>query len=172
MPPGQAHGYLSHPHNQLPGRQGSSGEEGRRQRAESSAARSALSPCPHPLDPGSEVRTSLAQPELGGTAALAVVPTPTCPWWCSCPIARQLPAGPSEVGGCHWLLPPLRPQRYLHCQGGGTRGSSVSCFLPFQSWHKSCFRCAKCGKGLESTTLADKDGEIYCKGGWCCSQEV
>ncbi|XP_004685317.1 PREDICTED: cysteine and glycine-rich protein 1 [Condylura cristata] len=32
------------------------------------------------------------------------------------------------------------------------------------SWHKSCFRCAKCGKGLESTTLADKDGEIYCKG--------
>ncbi|MBN3316741.1 TNNI1 protein, partial [Atractosteus spatula] len=31
------------------------------------------------------------------------------------------------------------------------------------SWHKSCFRCAKCGKGLESTTLADKDGEIYCK---------
>ncbi|XP_027831849.2 cysteine and glycine-rich protein 1 isoform X1 [Ovis aries] len=36
----------------------------------------------------------------------------------------------------------------------------VSC----ASWHKSCFRCAKCGKGLESTTLADKDGEIYCKG--------
>ncbi|XP_001363524.4 cysteine and glycine-rich protein 1 isoform X1 [Monodelphis domestica] len=33
-----------------------------------------------------------------------------------------------------------------------------------KSWHKSCFRCAKCGKGLESTTLADKDGEIYCKG--------
>ena len=36
--------------------------------------------------------------------------------------------------------------------------------FPPQSWHKSCFRCAKCGKGLESTTLADKDGEIYCKG--------
>uniref|UniRef100_A0A8D2QR80 Cysteine and glycine-rich protein 1 n=1 Tax=Zosterops lateralis melanops TaxID=1220523 RepID=A0A8D2QR80_ZOSLA len=33
-----------------------------------------------------------------------------------------------------------------------------------KSWHKSCFRCAKCGKSLESTTLADKDGEIYCKG--------
>uniref|UniRef100_A0A8C5M648 Cysteine and glycine-rich protein 1 n=1 Tax=Leptobrachium leishanense TaxID=445787 RepID=A0A8C5M648_9ANUR len=32
------------------------------------------------------------------------------------------------------------------------------------SWHKACFRCAKCGKGLESTTLADKDGEIFCKG--------
>nr|AFK10997.1 cysteine and glycine-rich protein 1-like isoform 1 [Callorhinchus milii] len=33
-----------------------------------------------------------------------------------------------------------------------------------KSWHKLCFRCAKCAKGLESTTLADKDGEIYCKG--------
>lgn len=33
-----------------------------------------------------------------------------------------------------------------------------------QSWHKGCFRCAKCGKGLESTTVADRDGEIYCKG--------
>lgn len=32
------------------------------------------------------------------------------------------------------------------------------------SWHKSCFRCAKCGKGLESTTLADREGEIFCKG--------
>ncbi|XP_029007823.1 cysteine and glycine-rich protein 1-like isoform X2 [Betta splendens] len=32
------------------------------------------------------------------------------------------------------------------------------------SWHKACFRCAKCGKGLESTTVADRDGEIYCKG--------
>ncbi|XP_005995500.1 cysteine and glycine-rich protein 1 [Latimeria chalumnae] len=32
-----------------------------------------------------------------------------------------------------------------------------------KSWHKACFRCAKCGKGLESTTLADKEGEIYCK---------
>ncbi|CAF96117.1 unnamed protein product [Tetraodon nigroviridis] len=31
-------------------------------------------------------------------------------------------------------------------------------------WHKSCFRCASCGKGLESTTLADRDGEIFCKG--------
>lgn len=36
--------------------------------------------------------------------------------------------------------------------------------MSLQSWHKSCFRCAKCGKGLESTTLADRDGEIYCKG--------
>ncbi|KAM3849577.1 cysteine and glycine-rich protein 1-like isoform 1-T1 [Diretmus argenteus] len=33
------------------------------------------------------------------------------------------------------------------------------------AWHKNgCFRCALCGKGLESTTLADKDGDIYCKG--------
>ncbi|TKS70735.1 Cysteine and glycine-rich protein 2 [Collichthys lucidus] len=32
------------------------------------------------------------------------------------------------------------------------------------SWHKGCFRCAKCGKGLESTTVADRDGEVFCKG--------
>ncbi|XP_023666772.2 cysteine and glycine-rich protein 2-like isoform X2 [Paramormyrops kingsleyae] len=30
-------------------------------------------------------------------------------------------------------------------------------------WHRICFRCAKCGKSLESTTQTDKEGEIYCK---------
>ncbi|KAG9352108.1 hypothetical protein JZ751_020521 [Albula glossodonta] len=30
-------------------------------------------------------------------------------------------------------------------------------------WHKTCFRCALCGKSLESTTVTDKEGEIYCK---------
>lgn len=37
-------------------------------------------------------------------------------------------------------------------------------FFPPQPWHKNCFRCAKCGKSLESTTLTEKEGEIYCKG--------
>ncbi|XP_063303052.1 cysteine and glycine-rich protein 2 [Pelobates fuscus] len=32
-----------------------------------------------------------------------------------------------------------------------------------KAWHKNCFRCAKCGKSLESTTLTEKEGEIYCK---------
>ncbi|XP_048463007.1 cysteine and glycine-rich protein 3 isoform X2 [Rhincodon typus] len=32
-----------------------------------------------------------------------------------------------------------------------------------KAWHKTCFRCALCGKSLESTTVTDKDGEIYCK---------
>ncbi|XP_068600347.1 cysteine and glycine-rich protein 1-like isoform X1 [Brachionichthys hirsutus] len=32
------------------------------------------------------------------------------------------------------------------------------------SWHKGrCFTCASCGKALESTTVTDKDGEIYCR---------
>lgn len=32
------------------------------------------------------------------------------------------------------------------------------------SWHKrGCFCCAECNKSLDSTTVADKDGEIYCK---------
>ncbi|XP_068427826.1 cysteine and glycine-rich protein 3 [Clinocottus analis] len=30
-------------------------------------------------------------------------------------------------------------------------------------WHRTCFRCAFCGKSLESTTVTDKDGELYCK---------
>jgi len=30
-------------------------------------------------------------------------------------------------------------------------------------WHKGCFNCATCHKGLDSTTLTEKDGEIYCK---------
>eukprot|EP00794_Sanderia_malayensis_P018194 gene18194-20009_t len=33
-----------------------------------------------------------------------------------------------------------------------------------QSWHKQCFSCSDCKKKLDSTTVADKDGEIYCKG--------
>lgn len=39
---------------------------------------------------------------------------------------------------------------------------------PFaQPWHKTCFRCAICGKSLESTNVTDKDGELYCKGESC-----
>uniref|UniRef100_K7FJI6 Cysteine and glycine-rich protein 1 n=1 Tax=Pelodiscus sinensis TaxID=13735 RepID=K7FJI6_PELSI len=50
-----------------------------------------------------------------------------------------------------------------HCRDCCSGGEGPA-FRSRPSWHKSCFRCAKCGKGLESTTLADKDGEIYCKG--------
>jgi len=30
-------------------------------------------------------------------------------------------------------------------------------------WHRMCFQCIICKKGLDSTTVADKDGEIYCR---------
>eukprot|EP00727_Mastigamoeba_balamuthi_P011841 m51a1_g728 putative cysteine and glycine-rich protein 1 (158) ;mRNA; r:469059-469691 len=30
-------------------------------------------------------------------------------------------------------------------------------------WHKTCLRCKTCGKGLDSTTCAEHDGEVYCK---------
>jgi cysteine/glycine-rich protein len=33
-----------------------------------------------------------------------------------------------------------------------------------RNWHKSCFNCVQCHKSLDSTSLNDKDGEIYCKG--------
>ncbi|NXE30132.1 CSRP1 protein, partial [Ardeotis kori] len=58
----------------------------------------------------------------------------------------QVQSLPRQLGQAVWLC----------AAGAGTTG-----------WHKSCFRCAKCGKSLESTTLADKDGEIYCKGESC-----
>lgn len=53
-------------------------------------------------------------------------------------------------------------RQWAHC--GCDNHSNFDILSLKKSWHKSCFRCAKCGKGLESTTLADKDGEIYCKG--------
>ncbi len=40
------------------------------------------------------------------------------------------------------------------------------CFLFFiiKAWHKStCFNCKECRKRLESTTLCEREGEIYCK---------
>jgi cysteine/glycine-rich protein len=32
------------------------------------------------------------------------------------------------------------------------------------TWHKGCFNCISCNKRLDSTTMNDKDGQIYCKG--------
>eukprot|EP00053_Salpingoeca_punica_P017460 m.168276 g.168276 ORF g.168276 m.168276 type:complete len:315 (+) comp17212_c1_seq1:35-979(+) len=32
------------------------------------------------------------------------------------------------------------------------------------SWHKLCFNCETCHKSLDSSTVADKDGRIFCKG--------
>lgn len=97
----------------------------------------------------------------------------------SCVVRGLLPPLPDPTGH---VLPQYQLSRLqkclepFHCSyvkrngavGSGMPSSLVAALtVPFppQSWHKSCFRCAKCGKGLESTTLADKDGEIYCKGG-------
>ena len=32
-----------------------------------------------------------------------------------------------------------------------------------KKWHKMCFKCAKCKKLLDSSTMASHDGELYCK---------
>ena len=80
------------------------------------------------------------------------------------PFVGQLwhwPPAPPPGGGGGWADPTgvfITPPR------GWAGAAELILSFPPQSWHKSCFRCAKCGKGLESTTLADKDGEIYCKG--------
>ncbi|XP_071809650.1 cysteine and glycine-rich protein 1-like [Asterias amurensis] len=31
------------------------------------------------------------------------------------------------------------------------------------TWHKTCFNCKTCNKKLDSTTVSDKDGELFCK---------
>ena len=31
------------------------------------------------------------------------------------------------------------------------------------SWHKMCFTCSDCKKMLDSSTMAEKEGQIYCK---------
>ena len=32
-----------------------------------------------------------------------------------------------------------------------------------QTYHKSCFKCTSCGKGLDSTTLTHKDDDVFCR---------
>jgi len=32
-----------------------------------------------------------------------------------------------------------------------------------QTYHKACFKCTNCNKSLDSTTLTEHDGNIYCK---------
>ena len=34
---------------------------------------------------------------------------------------------------------------------------------PKGDWHKACLACADCKKRLDSTTLAERQGEVYCK---------
>ena len=43
--------------------------------------------------------------------------------------------------------------------------SQLTCHVSLQEWHKTCFNCASCHKSLDSTTVSDNEGEIYCKGG-------
>lgn len=33
-----------------------------------------------------------------------------------------------------------------------------------KKWHKQCFKCGLCNKGLDSTTVAEHEGLVYCKG--------
>jgi cysteine/glycine-rich protein len=56
---------------------------------------------------------------------------------------------------------------------GGSSNNCVRCekavyFVEQQSgpggmYHKACFSCKECNKRLDSTNLADKENQIYCK---------
>ena len=40
------------------------------------------------------------------------------------------------------------------------------CFV-FKAFHKSCFKCGLCTKGLDSFNVTEgPDKDIYCKGAW------
>ena len=43
--------------------------------------------------------------------------------------------------------------------------SWFTCHIVPQEWHKACFNCASCHKSLDSTTVSDNEGQVYCKGG-------
>ena len=32
-----------------------------------------------------------------------------------------------------------------------------------KAWHKSCFTCNICNKRVDSSTLCEREGEIYCR---------
>ena len=32
-----------------------------------------------------------------------------------------------------------------------------------KKWHKTCFRCFQCSKSLDSMTMANRGGELYCQ---------
>lgn len=32
-----------------------------------------------------------------------------------------------------------------------------------KAWHQQCFLCSDCKRGLDSTTLCEKDGQLFCK---------
>ena len=32
-----------------------------------------------------------------------------------------------------------------------------------KKWHKNCFKCKGCKKALDSMTMAQHEGELYCK---------
>lgn len=36
-------------------------------------------------------------------------------------------------------------------------------FAAGRKWHKACFKCTECNKPLETMTLADHDGHLFCK---------
>lgn len=42
---------------------------------------------------------------------------------------------------------------------------TILCIFLFKAFHKTCFKCADCKKGLDSYNVAEgPDKDIYCKG--------
>jgi hypothetical protein len=90
---------------------------------------------------------------------------------CTIPFDRgyvDFHGGPCTPSICGYFTHNASMSKY-----GGSNNNCVRCekavyFVEQQSgpggmYHKACFSCKECSKRLDSTNLADKDNQIYCK---------
>ncbi|KAI9348290.1 hypothetical protein DFJ73DRAFT_835541 [Zopfochytrium polystomum] len=107
---------------------------------------SATSPPTAPYFPAASRSPALSTASAQETApALSVGGTPA-----RTTAAAQAALAAAMGGGC----PKCGKQVYFAEQVVGPGG---------KKYHRQCFRCSSCGKGLDSTTLTEKDQEMFCK---------
>ena len=75
-----------------------------------------------------------------------------------CPGNQFHPVELNYLAGYWWLIT-------FYCNAGRAVYMAEKMMGGGSAWHKTtCFTCALCHKRLESTTLCEREGEIYCKG--------
>ncbi|CAF1087596.1 unnamed protein product [Adineta steineri] len=60
-----------------------------------------------------------------------------------------MPFGNQEINRC-----PRCNQAVFHAESIPAAG---------KQWHKTCYRCGLCKKALEAMTMAEHDGNVFCK---------
>ncbi|UYV79261.1 PRMT8 [Cordylochernes scorpioides] len=96
------------------------------------------------MDTGDKYKNGPPTSNIPATAQAYVAPK----------IAAAPPPGKTSKWGGADICPRCGKAVYMaeKMMGGGS------------AWHKTtCFNCKECNKRLESTTLCEREGEIYCK---------